>query len=328
MPDLYTHKYFILDLVQTLGGDVQALYQEYPGLLLFGAQGPDPFFYYNFLPGKPKKGIPHFGAILHEEKTAELLTTMAELLRNSEAKKKKQSRALFYGFLSHFSLDTTLHPYIFYRTGEYREEDPQTHRHRGNHLRYERSVDSLLIQKTLGKPAHQVRLDREVLFMRSLPQEVEDFMEAALYSIYTTPGMGKVYGLSYRHMRTFFRHVAYDPLGFRKTLYRILDRTVNRHGSLLYANLSYYKNIEKGIDYFNEAKRPWCHPCDKEEAHEESVHELYALALQRGEDLLKQTEAYLLKDGPLPSYPNLSYSTGRNCNEGLQLLYCDPLYEP
>jgi hypothetical protein len=112
-----------------------------------GAQGPDPFFFYGLgvSPNKKAKEFRAFGTYLH---TVDPYITFKYLLEYiMGAKDEDKSILIDYtkGMLSHYILDKTCHPYIWYKSGFVTENDKDSKKYFNSHARIEGSIDVLIM---------------------------------------------------------------------------------------------------------------------------------------------------------------------------------------
>ncbi len=104
MPAATTHVEFARDVFNSLSPALQDGIKNMP-LYYLGSQGPDFFFFSRLmaLPGSLK----YCGDTMHEIKIAETIRYMDEYTARESA-----LRSYFYGFLTHYALDSTAHPLI------------------------------------------------------------------------------------------------------------------------------------------------------------------------------------------------------------------------
>ena len=84
-----------------------------------GSQGPDPlFFYFCGLKNYPNtKLICEYGNVLHKMNPTSTLIYFYNYALKQNSDDKNILLNYLKGFISHYSLDSTAHPYIFYKSG-------------------------------------------------------------------------------------------------------------------------------------------------------------------------------------------------------------------
>ncbi|MFI3116024.1 MAG: zinc dependent phospholipase C family protein [Clostridia bacterium] len=100
MADSYTHQRLAEEAIQNIEITDR-------NVLLLGSQGPDIFFFYKVYK-KTDAEIRKIGTHMHNNKTGEFLFN---LRKNATSNIQK---SYFYGFLCHYAVDLTIHPYVKY----------------------------------------------------------------------------------------------------------------------------------------------------------------------------------------------------------------------
>lgn len=106
MPTTYAHDLFGKRVYQKSGDKIQKVIKENQALFQIGVHGPDILFYY-----KPfaKNEISAIGSKMHQDIAAPYFL---EWKRRYQENKDDAMLAYILGFLCHFMLDSTCHPYI------------------------------------------------------------------------------------------------------------------------------------------------------------------------------------------------------------------------
>ena len=141
MADNYTHQYNARNALKISGyvpRDINSF--------IMGANGPDPLFCYQMYNPSRKYKLPELGHIMHREKTGLFLKN---LFRFAQTDSQKD---YCLGFLCHYSLDSTLHPYVNYITQLYGSPFNIP----SGHGFFESALDSKLSVKLTGQPAADV----------------------------------------------------------------------------------------------------------------------------------------------------------------------------
>ena len=96
--------------------------------------GPDVFYFSN----KTK----YIGYIMHRKKTLLFFENYIKYIKNNNLENNKYVVGSLYGFLTHYILDSTIHPYIFYKGGL----------HNGMHRVYEMGLSKYIISNNGVNP--------------------------------------------------------------------------------------------------------------------------------------------------------------------------------
>ena len=299
MPDAVTHC-FLAEAAKN-NCEISYLHTHFD-LMQIGSQGPDPFFYYHFLPWMPDHGSNKLASRLHTESTKPFLELLISMANDDE------SKAWVCGFLTHFSLDTVAHPYVFYRTGLYNK---QTQEYRGYHLMLERAIDNIYIEQR-GYYPNIYNIKQRHFARKDIPQSIVSILNQAGATLYQQPDMGDMYRQGYKDFRNAFRWLNFDPIGFKKVFFRLLDRVTK--GEILYSALSAYNYVNAGIDYLNLQRMTWHHPSTNEPFNL-TFDELFAQATQKATKLIRLAENYFSSNDAslFANIPDESYDTGLPC---------------
>lgn len=309
MPDSVTHFYLAEDAYKSLKPDIDYDY------LMMGAQGPDPLFYYHYQPWKKGYNASKIASIIHHENTKAFLDTFIKYAKNST----KQVKGYIMGFLCHYALDTTAHPYIFYVTGNYSKKHKE---YRGNHLRLERAIDAILIsEKGINPKYFKVY---EYFNIQDFTKEFEETMDKVIEEVHGFKNIGPMFVEACKDMRSIFKNMSYDPTGIKKAVYKVVDSFTT--GPTLYQTLSYNINIKKH-DYMNRLNNVWKHPVTGDESTE-TFDDLYNKALSKATNLISKTMDYF-KNGSEEIFSlieNIQYDTGLDCQDKRKMKFFNSIF--
>lgn len=115
MPAIITHDFFGQGVYDNLFREIGGTRAEAEAFLL-GNQGPDPLFYSIVSPRLREHN--RLGSIMHNEKPSELIKTFKDSLSVLDEEQLPIGRAYALGFLCHYTLDSTMHPFVYFH--EYR----------------------------------------------------------------------------------------------------------------------------------------------------------------------------------------------------------------
>lgn len=308
MPDIVTHYHFACRAREALAPELRALLNE--PILSYAALGPDPWYSLGFYGGKGK-ALTHRGGDMQKTNTGAFLRALAEETRQSEDKSHLFS--YLAGFLCHYCLDKTTHPYILCKSGDYDEDRPETLPYRGAHTRLERAIDSHIIRRHYKQTPWHFPIAKTVLALKKLPEDMRPALNRAHESVYGWPAVFDDLNRCLRDQKLFYR-LMQDPLGIMDKLTPLVDNGKSHQD---YRTLPYYrKDIDPGLcDYLNENKRPWAHPCDTRIVSHDSFPELFDKALAEVLSLIELAWRYVRgEDLPLAeALGNASYETGFDC---------------
>ena len=107
MPSTYAHRRFGADVLALLPDGLRATLEQHRELYDIGLHGPDLMFYYKALQSNP---VNRLGNTMHEQKGEVFFTRARTVVENAPDKDAALAYAL--GFVCHFALDSTCHPFV------------------------------------------------------------------------------------------------------------------------------------------------------------------------------------------------------------------------
>ncbi len=282
MPNIYSHYFCGRDALPLMQNETAALAIKYPKAYNIGCQGPDIFFYFRFWPWTKSYGLPDAGRMIHNYNTGAFFEKCLDHIRGlkDEAEKQK-AMAYIFGFLCHYSLDTTVHPFIWYFCGR-----------RKYHTLLETHIDSALL---LYKGLSIEKLPAYTLLNVSEDEKrvADDLLCHALKSAhgYMLKKGFAVEAIS--NMRTAVKAL-HDPKGrkykFASSLERILDKEA------AFTLVVYPPRPPEEYDFLNMQKRIWQPPWGGGESGESYI-ELLETASSKAAKLCDSAYLAIATDG-------------------------------
>jgi hypothetical protein len=191
MPSILTHHYFA-NLFIDRNQKRWPFAKKLTPLIWLGSQGPDPFFFYGRAPFKSRLGktsLNQFGSLLHNQLPHQSIWT---LIKHGWLGPKADdvTKSYVLGALTHYVLDRTCHPYVFYRSG-FDEQGSLTDHYNADHAKLEVEIDLALIHhlrlsSTIYQPKVTLQVDPvslqsiSQLYFQAFPKQVnhEAFQQA------------------------------------------------------------------------------------------------------------------------------------------------------
>ncbi len=303
MPNVWTHILFceeVVDAVPKLHP-----FSQHESYMKLGAQGPDPFFYYNFWPWVKEEPVHEIGVALHTEHCGAFLMDLIENAKENCSEVK----AFVVGFITHHVLDRNTHPYIHYRAGY----------EGSNHQRLEIRIDTLMMEKYHNLKTWKTPIYKEIDLGRKLDANIISLLSQAINKFF--PKLKRdndaYIQKAYRDMLRALRILA-DPSGIKNRLM----------GSLISAYS--HQPVKDNADYLNLNKTIWMHPATKE-AIDKSFIELYNESRVEGIDIITEVQNYWNEGSKYSKQKlekligNISYDTGKSLELNLKNKYCNPI---
>ncbi len=317
MPATATHAYFTMDIYDNLTiGLKKLLMDEKKHLQMFG-QSMDPLFFYNLISFKKGGNVQQFGSYFHRQQSQAFFINLVNYIKYNHYYQTPEVMAFLYGMISHYVLDSTLHPYVFYKTGKVEKNEKSTYKYQNQHDYMETFLDNYLIKKKEHRNPYEVKFYENCFDLQPFSPILTEVINYTFEETFGIHNMSKFYYRALKQMRFALKHFRYDKSGMKMFFYKTIDHFKPQNTFQLQA-ISYHRSLIDNRNYLNLQHTPWNHPCNKREKHQESFLELYLIALHQANDIIKDVNAYLKNTKKVnleKIFPNISYLTGKNCNK-------------
>lgn len=323
MAGTITHAYFGLDLYDKLSIRSKELLVDYKEDLKFFAQNTDVLFFYNITNFKKGKKIREFGYRSQKIKTYEFFSTLINYIKYNDHQYNPQVMAYLYGMLSHYVLDSTVHPFIIYKTGNFNKKDKETYKYNHLHNEMESYFDNYLLTIREGMNPHKFKCYQFCFNVDSFDKELIEVMDFTYQEVFHIHNFHEYYFKAMKQMKFFYRVFRYDPIGYKKAFYGLVD-FVSPKSFLRKVPLSYHISKKGKKAFLNLEHKRWYNPTDKRTKSNESILELYTKALGKTSHMIQEINQYLYYDKKInlkKVIGNLSYETGKDCDKVRELKY-------
>lgn len=303
MPNIWTHILFCEDVIDSVKRPYP--FSPYEPYMRLGAQGPDPFFYYNFWPWIKNEPVHEVGMTLHTKRCGEFLTDLII----SGKDQCSEVKAYVTGFITHHILDRNAHPYIHYHAGY----------DGSNHQKLEIIIDTLMMEEYHKLKTWKSPVYKEIDVGKSLNKEVNVLLDQTINKHY--PELARTSSAyiekAYKDMKLALKILA-DPNGWK---HRLLGPMISSYS---------HKPIKDDKDYLNHNHTTWYHPATKEPSTKSFI-ELYSIARGEAIEVLTELQNYWENDFDyslqrlVELIDDISYDTGKPLEQGFTLKYSDPI---
>lgn len=267
MPGFLTHYFFGKTTYSNINSlRTREVISASTGAYHLGLQGPDIFFY--FLPSYCLHGS-NIGSVAHESLTSsfyENLIKSRDLFVTPRA--QRIAEAYIFGFLGHYCLDTTCHPYVYGRT----KFSHKNQEYYSRHMTLETDIDKEMLFRYTGLKPSQFR-QADTIKMSSMEQKV---VATVLY--YTFRKTYPQYINSYFMMRCAIGSIRLgldllrDKSGHKKRFLRNLERKVTVFACL--STMIGSDQITYYLDPCNSKHKEWTSPFTPYQVRDESMYDL------------------------------------------------------
>lgn len=277
-----------------------------------GLQGPDVFFYY--LPSYLMH-TDNLGALAHDRDTGTFFSHLLQSRFLFEGNEKKANIADAYicGFMGHYTLDCTIHPYVYAFTGYDPQKRQKSTEYFGQHSYFETELDNEMLRLCKNiKPTefHQ----NATIHLSAVEKRVVSVMLAYAYRhTYHVLATPLIMRGAMRWMETGTRLIN-DPSGQKKVMVRLVEKYALDRPFI--SPMLASDNYRFVPDPFNESHRTWVHPWTQNRSKEtfmdlfQKAGDLYDSHLNLYGKMVEKGFTEERKEALLKSYGNRSFLSG------------------
>lgn len=268
--------------------------------LVLGAQGPDPLFMMGMFPLSPSKRPLPYGHMLHTYRTGKFLCTLVQGAKAAGT----AERSYAMGFLTHYALDSTVHPYVYAvslnRRGKYSSLI---------HMNLEKHWDTLYYQRCGRRGISYVMPG----ISESRPQwePIAALLSDTFTSVFPERPLTHQMVMGALADSERANRLAYSPRGIKYAAIWLAERVIGQP-RLGTAQMAPHK--PSGKDIVNAARKPWQNPANPEAERDDGLTELFDLAIGRGVELVRAACAYFDGRVEIDDFAqvagNVGYGTG------------------
>ena len=310
MPCTFTHALFSEEIYKNIKD-----FCDFEDLKTF-SQGPDPFSFYNLVNIKSGEKYRTLGSYIQNNKTKDFFINLITYIKTNNLQNNKQVMSFLYGFICHYYLDKTTHPYIIYKSGKFNLKDKKTYKYNNKHHEVEVYIDNYFIHNYKLKNYKKFKIHEFSFNNKPFSKELQETIDKTFYNTYKIKYISKIYEKSLKQMKNFYKYFRYDTTKIKKILYSIIDfitpiqipKLKITSYNVILNNNSYYLNLDKKI---------WNHPTNKFETYNYSFNELYLISKKDCLYAIKEVNRVLYENKTIKIldkvFLNLSYSTNKDC---------------
>jgi hypothetical protein len=275
MPGFTTHYLFGIDAYRRIDDPkIRWNLAHNHSAYALGLQGPDLFFYFfpSYLLHRE-----NLGALAHSRDTGLFFSNLlkSRMLFHGKPHSLGVADAYISGFLGHYTLDCTAHPYVYAFT-KYDPDAPRKVTHYfGQHAYFETEIDNELLLYKKGLRPTQFHQNDTIRLNPLQKKVIAKMLTYAYRNTYPRLIVSDfLMRRAFRWMRTVTR-LLNDPSGQKKVLVRFMEKLILRRPlfSPMLAS-DHYRFVK---DPLNMTHRRWVHPWTKK-ASTESFRDLYRKA--------------------------------------------------
>ena len=269
MPACLTHTYFAKAVALSLGETGLENTPEY----IWGAQGPDFLFCHRYFPWMKGRSLKEYGSRLHSEvKPSVTFSAMREFLSRH---RDPGYRAYVTGFVCHYALDSTAHPYVNALAAELAAQRPWETVNT-MHGEVEASLDAIILRRETGMLPSQVNVKQMFPKNESAQRRIAKLYQAVLLS-----ACGEDVPEGELLRATNDAHFVFSLLNDRTGLKRQVFQRMEKGKPSLVTSHIVPITEEDGVDFANIQHSPWGDPPSKQ-----SFFDLFDQAIELAKQLI------------------------------------------
>lgn len=320
MPATVVHAYFSQDVYDILPNTIKNKLNV-ERLRTFG-QSTDALMFYNLFNILPGKKVRSFQKYFHTNKTQEFFINLINYIKENNYINDSDVCSFLVGAICHYVLDSTIHPYIFYKTGYFNKNDKSTYKYNNVHAFMETFLDNDMIRRRENINPYKFKIGKFCLYTKVFSKELDDTLDKVFEQTFEFKNMSKIYSKSLKQMKraiVFFRQ---DQFGVKKFFYKLAD-TFTSKKTFRFEAISYHYPIQDRHNFLNENHKIWRNPTTYDMTSTESFLDLYLRSLKLAKVIVCASFDYITgKEIDLEKvFNNNSYITGLNCLLEKELKY-------
>lgn len=320
MPATAVHAYFAQDLNDILPKEIKNKL-DVDRLKTFG-QSTDSLMFYNLFSILPGKKIRDFQKYFHTNKTQDFFVNLINYIKENDYTEDIDVNSFLVGTICHYVLDSTVHPYIYYKTGYFNKNDKSTYKYNNVHTFMETFLDNDMIKRRESINPYKFNISKFSFDTSKFSNELNDTIKYTFKETFDVDNMDKIYYKSLKQMRNSIFIFRQDRYGIKKFFYKLADTFTSKR-VFRFEAISYHYPLNDRHNFLNENHKLWRNPCDYSLTSEESFLDLYLRALKLAKVMICASFDYINgKDIELEKvFINKSYITGLDCELDKELKY-------
>lgn len=314
MPATITHAYFSKDVYDVLPENIQGKI-DLKRLKMFG-QSVDSLQFYNLFSVLPGKDIRNFHYYFHDNKSQEFFINLIRYISVNNLSDDKDVCSFLAGFICHYVLDSTVHPYVLYKTGKFDKKDKNTYKYNNLHAFMETFIDNDMVMRREESNPYRYHIGRECFDLKPFSHKLNKTIDFAFKKTFDVENMSKIYIKSLKQMRTALVLFRRDPIGLKRDIYKLVD-TFTPKSCYRFEAISYYYPLKDRHNFLNSDNKLWRNPTTYNMTSNESFVDLYMKAIKQAQVLICASFDYINNKavdlGQI--YTNKSYYSGLDCDD-------------
>ncbi|MEF9918586.1 MAG: hypothetical protein RR310_06450 [Eubacterium sp.] len=291
-----------------------------------GTQGPDFFYYHHPMPWNDLRPLHRYGHLIHTENIDDFFYN-GFLYALSTPQDRTIILSYLAGFSCHHSLDVATHPYIFYMTGHYDKNNPDSRIYSYYHKYFEVLLDVAYYQYEYGTLGCFVNLEKLFSPHSETIAALDRFYAFIIKQVYHEQ-IGHDFIKDVLNDTAELARLFSDPNKIKKHLTEKLENLI---GEKRLISRVFYPLYTDELRILNLDHSEWQHPCTGE-ISTDTYPQLFAQAVGETVDKFKIIDTFLENTPPTPEkihkmYANKCYGRALSCDSSLEMTHFNIIFE-
>jgi len=253
---------------------------------LWGAQGPDIFFYHRFMPWNREKTLTEIGSRFHSSSPSQHFECAAKYIKSKGL--SPHDHSYFLGNICHYAADRTCHPFVFAWEDIYRERESEKADFPW-HSQIETSLDIIILRYETGKLPTDISLKECLPKDTATEQAIPAYWQSVTSDFFGVNISDKSAAYLPKDMVKMFG-LMNNRLLLKKPFVEWGEKVAKKQGALS----THLMGISEGdVDYANTLNEVW----DKKNNRNENFLNLFERAITDSVKLVKQCDNALKNSG-------------------------------
>ena len=307
MPATYTHHIFTEDVFKVINPNIRDKI-DFDIFNLFGKSF-DIFYFTNT----------NLGYLGHHKNINLYFKNIITYIKDNNLENDSQVLAYLYGSLCHYILDSTIHPYIFYKTGKFNTNDKSTYKYKGKHNYYEYMIDAIFYLYRNKQPIYKTNLVKEIFTNYEFSNTLNKTIDEVFYQTYQVKDTSNILKKGIHNFKLMMKFGMESHTGIRHSVFKFVDKlNIIKDKKLACCNY-YIRNID--VSVLNVEHKKWFYPVDPNTSYHYSVMDLYDLCIEKARKLINLVDNALysgddkLIKNAIKEIGDIDYSTGKKANK-------------
>ncbi len=320
MPATITHAYFVNDVYDILPANIQQNC-SLSRTRMFG-QSMDALMFYHLFSPLPGKKIREFAGYFHRNESQDYFISLLDAIKEQEAINDVDVCSYLVGMICHYVLDSTVHPFVFYKTGVFDKEDPTTYKYNNVHEFMEVFLDNDMIKRRTGSNPYRFPIGKFCFDLAPFSNKLNTVIDTSFSHTFQLENMSKIYYSSCKQMKFALNTFRKDRFGVKKFIYKLCD-TFTPKKMFRFEAISYHYPLKDRHNFLNQNHKLWRNPTTYDMTSTESFLDLYLKSIKIAKIIVCASFDYLQgKEINLKKiFVNKNYVTGLDCSEKKELKY-------